>query len=234
VRKVQVLAQLQQIDSSLDRARERLAAVEALLEDRSALTDVEAEHQATQAELHRVSGEQHDLELELADLRAKLEAVDGKLYGGTVRNPKELQDLSNDATQYRGLISTREDRLLELFDTVEAVTQRASDAAARWQQAQARHSESQQSLRAEQAELRRRIGELDQQQAARRAESDPSSLRSYDGLRLTRGGLAVAEVAQRTCQGCRVSLPASLEQRAKTSDDLVICQSCGRILHAGL
>ena len=56
----------------------------------------------------------------------------------------------------------------------------------------------------------------------------------YDGLRRTRGGLAVAEVAQRTCQGCRISLPVNEEIRARTSPDLVFCQSCGRILHAGL
>jgi len=60
---------------------------------------------------------------------------------------------------------------------------------------------------------------------------DATSLRLYDRLRSTRGGQAVAEVKQRTCQGCRVTLTAAFEQRLRHGDALVTCQSCGRILY---
>jgi hypothetical protein len=67
-----------------------------------------------------------------------------------------------------------------------------------------------------------------------RSALDPTSLRLYDRLRTTRGGQAVVEVRQRTCQGCRVTLTAAYEQRLRHGEALVTCQSCGRILyHAG-
>ena len=40
-------------------------------------------------------------------------------------------------------------------------------------------------------------------------------------------------IVQRTCQGCRIALPSTEEQKARTSDNLVTCSSCGRILYAG-
>jgi predicted nucleic acid-binding Zn-ribbon protein len=64
-----------------------------------------------------------------------------------------------------------------------------------------------------------------------RSEIDAATLRLYDRLRTTRGGQAVAEVKQRTCQGCRVTLTAAYEQRLRHGDQLVTCQSCGRILY---
>jgi uncharacterized protein len=64
-----------------------------------------------------------------------------------------------------------------------------------------------------------------------RAEIDAATLRSYDRLRTRHEGQALAEVRQRTCQGCRVSLIAALEQRLRHGETLVTCQSCGRILY---
>jgi hypothetical protein len=48
VKKVLVLSQLQQIDTQLDSAQERLAHVDELLADRSSLEGAEAEHQAAE------------------------------------------------------------------------------------------------------------------------------------------------------------------------------------------
>ena len=42
---------------------------------------------------------------------------------------------------------------------------------------------------------------------------------------------AVARVLQHSCQGCRVTIPTSEEQRARLSSELVFCSSCGRILY---
>jgi len=78
----------------------------------------------------------------------------------------------------------------------------------------------------------RSVGVDETTQASVRPQVAPATLRTYDHLRRTRGGLAVAEVRQRTCQGCRISLTISEEQRARHGDTLVICQSCGRILYA--
>jgi predicted nucleic acid-binding Zn-ribbon protein len=141
--------------------------------------------------------------------------------------------MTDDARQYRNQISPREDRILELYDIVDAATATLAAANARLAEAQQAHAATQAELNTERAALTAQVGQQEQDREAVTSQTDPQSLRLYDGLRRTRGGLAVAEVAQRTCQGCRVSLPANLETRARTSEDLVLCQSCGRILHSG-
>jgi uncharacterized protein len=234
VRKVQVLVQLQRVDTALDHARERLSSVHAELADSSALAQVTAEHEVVKADLHRKATEQRDLELEVEDLRDKLATLEKKLYGGTVHNPKELSGMADEAKQYRNLISSREDRLIGIYDVVEAATTALAKVAARLKATRRSHAENMARLSAERNELQTAIAEHERQRAALMDESDAQSLRIYEGLRRTRNGLAVAEVAQRTCQGCRVSLPINEEIRARTSEELVLCQSCGRILHAGL
>lgn len=234
MKKVEVLCQLQGVDTTLDRARERLATVLRRLDDRSTLDEVTAQHAAAASELQNLTADQNDFELQVQDLRGKLTELEKKLYSGTVANPKELDAMTRDAQQYRQLISTREDRLIEIYDLVESATSRLAEATERLETATTTHSQERQALGVERNDLESTIAEQENQRQRLAGEADAQSVRIYEGLRRTRGGLAVAEVAQRTCQGCRVTLPASEETRARSSQDLVLCQSCGRILHAGL
>jgi predicted nucleic acid-binding Zn-ribbon protein len=149
-------------------------------------------------------------------------------------NPKELDAMTKDAQQFRRQISTREDRLLELFDVVEAASKALVDVEGRLERARVERAENEAAYGAERDQLERTIAQREQERAGLVAQADREALRVYEGLRRTRGGLAVAEVSQRTCQGCRVSLPVSEEMRARSSTELMFCQSCGRILHAGL
>jgi predicted nucleic acid-binding Zn-ribbon protein len=160
--------------------------------------------------------------------------VEKKLYSGTVMNPKELEAMTKDAQQFRRQISTREDRLLELFDEVESATKVLAEVDGQLQTTRAEQADNEARYGAERRQLEDTIAQREQERAALTAQTDREALRIYEGLRRTRGGLAVAEVSQRTCQGCRVSLPASEETRARSSTELMFCQSCGRILHAGL
>ena len=141
--------------------------------------------------------------------------------------------MTQDAQQFRRQISSREDRLLELYERVEQATATATATAERLRAAEAEQESSQTRLRETRQALQQQIGQAEQRRAQIQSEVDPASLRTYESLRRTRGGQAVARVTQRTCQGCRVSLPVSEEVRARSSPDLVFCQSCGRILYAG-
>jgi predicted nucleic acid-binding Zn-ribbon protein len=234
MRKADLLARLQRLDSALDRSRERLGAIELQLADRAGLLALEAEQAAARDALHRLQTEQRDLDLQVDGLRGTLAEVDRKLYGGTIRIPKELAALVDDGQQIRGQISRREDRLIALFDEIEAAESVLAELTAGLDQARAERADLERRCQAERQQLVAEVSGREREREALRGETDPASLRTYDSLRRSRGGLAVAEVAQQTCQGCRVSLPASMEQRARSSPELVICQSCGRILHAGL
>ena len=90
--------------------------------------------------------------------------------------------------------------------------------------------QAQPELTASEETLSRELEALGEERTAVAAEIDASSLATYDALRKSRGGQAVARVQRGMCQGCRLSLPVIEVQRAKTSTGLVKCNSCRRIL----
>ncbi len=233
MRKVEVLRDLQAVDTALDQARERLHRIAARWGRRDEVDAAAAARDAALAELHRRQADQRDLELEIEKLRAKIKTNNDKMYGGRVHNPRELSDLSHEVEQDQRLVSDREDRLLGVFDEVAAAeaaaraAQAAYDAAeAKWKQEQVQMAADRRAVEAEGAQLTARRQEL-------LPQVDAASLRLYESLRRSRGGLAVVPIVQRTCQGCRIALPSTEEQKARTSDNLVTCSSCGRILYAG-
>jgi predicted nucleic acid-binding Zn-ribbon protein len=234
VRKVELLRQLQQVDLSLDRGRERLDVVRTQLADRADLEDAAAEVEIRLREQRAIEAERVDLDLEVDDLRGKLQQLNDKLYSGRVKNPKELQDLAHEAEQLKRQISSREDRLLECYEREEAANAALAEAQARSQRAQTEWQGRQESLGGERSDLEAEVAELELERARLRESIDAAALRTYEGLRRTRGGMAVAEIRQRSCQGCRVTLPMNEEHRARTSQDLVLCPNCGRILFAGI
>ena len=59
---------------------------------------------------------------------------------------------------------------------------------------------------------------------------DLAALSLYRALRERRQATAVAVVERGLCQGCRISLPMSVVQKARAGAGLVQCVSCERIL----
>ncbi|MCC7104074.1 MAG: hypothetical protein IT307_02950 [Chloroflexi bacterium] len=234
MKKVEIAHELQQVETALDRARQRLLEIKAVVGDRSELDERFQSLRTTEKTLRDGQTAQRDLELETADLRGKLAEVEKKLYDGSVKNPKELESLSQDAAQVRRQISDREDRELSIMDQVEAAAAAHREATEAARIAEEQRKSRNTRLREEGAGLINDVERLQVERESWRGKLDAASLRTYDSLRRTRGGVAVSVVKQRTCQACRVSLPQNELQRARTSADLVMCQSCGRILFVDL
>ena len=233
MRKVEVLRDLQAVDTALDQARERMHRIAARWGRREEVNAAAAVRERTLAELHHRQGDQHDLELQIEQLRTKIKSNNDKMYGGRVNNPRELSDLSHEVEQDQRLVSDREDRLLAVFDDVAAAEAAATTAQATYDEAEARFKSDQLQMATDKRALDAEIARLTARRQELVALVDPASLRLYESLRRTKGGLAVVPITQRTCMGCRIALPSSEEQKARSSEDLVTCSSCGRILFAG-
>jgi predicted nucleic acid-binding Zn-ribbon protein len=226
-----LLRQLQAADSAIDAARTRLATVHATLTDRSEYEAARSEHTSRTEARRRAEAEQRDLELEAATLRQQSSDVEQRLYGGTVRNAHEVQDLNKHSGQLKHQIAAGEDRLLQALDATEQATRAHVEAEQRLRTVVAERRQTEASLLEERKGLVKTIEEQQAERDRLRGQIDAAALKNYDGLRRRLGGLAVAAVTQRTCQGCRVSLIAAVEQRLRQGNEVVHCQSCGRILY---
>jgi len=222
---------LQEIDSAIDATRANLVAIqeqlgetEKLIASRQAL----AECQEALKELH---AQQRDLEWQVDDLRSRLSPVEDKLYGGSVRNPKELSSLQEEAEILKAQLRRREDVLLNLMVQVEDSEAAVREAEASLAEVERGWQQEQQALLGRQARLEGELVELEERRGQQSGRIDARVLSLYEGLRQRRQGRAVAKVERGMCQGCRISLPMTTLQKARSGLDVVQCVSCERILY---
>lgn len=222
------LYQLQQIDDTIRAKKHRLAEVEAMLGESDEL--VKARFSLAQAEeaLHTLEKSQRLQELELDTVTGKLQAEENRLYGGRVRNPKELAGLQKEVRYLKQRHAELEDNLLETMMSREEATNRVAQRRATLEEVEANWNRDQAGLLAEREELQTAIAEAQSRRAELVDRIPAHALSTYDYLLRTKG-VAVAPVERGMCTGCRVSLSAVDRQRVQ-SDELVTCANCGRVL----
>ena len=67
-------------------------------------------------------------------------------------------------------------------------------------------------------------------QKAVREQCSSKILQIYDRVSKANKGIAVALAESDRCSECQLSIPTKILESLKTSDDLIYCNSCGRIL----
>jgi predicted nucleic acid-binding Zn-ribbon protein len=208
-----------------------MTTIEAAVRDRSEYALAQRRHQEAAAPVRKLEADQKDLDLHIGTARGLLGEVEGKLYGGSVTSARELGDLQRRGEDLRRQIGVGEERLLVVMSELEEARGAAADAESTLRRIVAERRTLEADLIAERKSLAGAVRTAQAERDQLRTQIDPATLRQYDRLRSTRGGLAVADVKQRTCLGCRVTLVAALEQRLRHGDALVNCQSCGRFLY---
>jgi hypothetical protein len=222
---------LQEIDLALDAGRAALTDITSRLGEAGELEEARAALHGRQEELRAAEKRFKEREFEADELRRKIEPLEARLYQGTVVNPKELADLQRDIDSLKRRRDELEDRALEAMEALEQVQQACSEAQRRATDLDGRYERDQAELRLRQAGVEHEISGLEAERAELAAAIDAALLRLYDQLSVTRQRRAVAKVEGGACQGCRISLPMSVLQRARNAAEPVQCSSCERILY---
>ncbi len=221
---------LQEIDLALDKGKARLAEIEEELGESEELLEARQRLEEKRGIVAGLRSQQADLESDVEDARLKVSEVEKKLYGGSVRNPKELEDLQADATSLQGQVRKREDALLAVLVEMEEADAQLKAAEADHSQIEASWQAGQRQLEAEKGEIEPEVARLEEERAKQSNGVDRAALGLYQALRERRAGQALATVERGMCQGCRITLPMSVLQKARSGLGLVQCVSCERIL----
>jgi len=224
------LWQLQETDSALDSRRselaeveERLAAPDALIADREHLEELKKQLRAARSA-------QKDIDLEAEDLRARIAPAEQRLYGGSIRNPKELSDLQADIDQLKRHLESVEERELEALATLESLDEECRSAEEALTTAEETAHEEQQELTTRRDVLSGEIDRLGAERQERSSGIDAGLLLTYDRIRAAHQGRGVARLERSLCSGCRITLPTNMANRARSGNTLVQCPNCERIL----
>jgi predicted nucleic acid-binding Zn-ribbon protein len=227
-----LLYRLQTIDLETDNGKRRLEEVEAGLGESEELRQARRALQTAEDELSRWRTTLRDLELEARSLTAKITSVEERLYSGRVTNPKELANLQNEVSYLKRRRGDLEDKQLEAMVEVEEHEAEVDSRKASLAQIEAEWTQTQKQLTEERSELEQRLAHLKKERVKEKGMIGAEDLVLYGELCSRKGGQAVALLEGEVCQVCRVTLPTSRVQQARSGDSLSFCSSCQRILYA--
>jgi hypothetical protein len=222
---------LQEMDIEMQAKQAALDDVEARLGESEELEETRREVEETRHRLREAQKKQREAEWTVEEVRVKIQPLEKKLYGGTVKNPKELVGFQQDVDSLKARQRELEDRDLEAMSAVEEVEKALAEAERRLLDMETGWQAEQESLRQQRDVLRQEIQELEQSRSGQEATIDAEMIRQYESLRALHQGRAVAKVERGICQGCRITLPMHVLQRARRGNHLVQCTSCERILY---
>ena len=225
------LFRLQQIDLQIDRLQARLHSIQEILDDDAELQQLNEEVRAVESRYQAVQQALGQAEEDVQGQHIKIEQTQSSLYGAKSHSPKELQDLQYDVASLKRYLVVLEDRQIEAMITSETAEADLHANQAKLSVRQANQAEKSKGLRLEQGTLKNDLERFFVERNAVAGAIPPTELALYDQLRQQRRGIAVAVIGDNSCGACGSNLSLAQIQSARSSGQMTLCPSCGRILY---
>lgn len=225
------LVQLQKTDTRLRQLKNNIETAETR---RAELQDEFEKHASSireiQSRLEGAKETKSGLEKEIAEARVGLERAARNLK--TAQDTKQYEAAMREIDSLNRQISNFETKILELMEVIDETSatleERADEVAnleSDWEKRQAEFEENLETDRAELEELSKARQDV--------FSGLPDRLAAiYDRLvSRSRDGIAVAEVIDGSCSACFMSLRKQVVVELKTTNEIITCESCTRILY---
>lgn len=215
---------LRTLKKAIESAEQRRAGIEQEFERHaSSIREIQAKRDAAQTE--RAS-----LEKQISENKTYLERANRNLKNS--QNQKEYETAMREADALQKQINTLETKALEKMTESEEVEKVLSE-----------RSEEINSLETNRGEA---LADFDAEVSKNRAEFEAESKKRHDVFvtlppqmasvynrlaQRSRDGIAVAEVVNGSCSACFMKLRPQMQVELKTSNRIITCESCTRILY---
>lgn len=227
-----LLYRIQRVDLKLRAQRQRAKEIDAELGSNEVVQQAEQAKQAVEQRLRPEEARVTDLNLELQTIAAQRKQFSAQLYGGSISNPKELQDIEHKIDALTRRQSELETALLETMMVVDDLKTQFDAAAAHLAEVEAAVASEHGALLEERQQIRTEIRKLKAQREKLVAEADAEALALYDEMWRSKQGRPVAVMEGDRCRHCGVSQTEVVAQRVRRGQEIVFCTNCGRILIA--
>ncbi|HLB48170.1 MAG TPA: hypothetical protein VJL59_14275, partial [Anaerolineales bacterium] len=151
---------LQKIDTELDQRQAQLAEINTRLASNPAVQMAQVELAAAENELAAARRTAKALDDENLSLTAKIKEAEDRLYGGKVKNPRELKDLQTEIESFRRKRGGLDEEQLNAMDVVEAAEKKEAAARAALAAVEAARAEEQRDLSKDKGALEALIAKL--------------------------------------------------------------------------
>lgn len=225
------LFRLQQIDTQMDLLRGRLQQIQKTLDDDTELRQFTELAEKANARCLSADHVLKQTEIDVQSQIIKIEQTQSSLYGGKSHSPKELQDLQNDLAALKRYLVVLEDRQIDAMQESETAEADRQLAHAKVSDALEVRADLDKGLRQEQHTIKIELERFVVEHDAVAGAIPAADLDLYIQLRQRRRGVAVAVIGDNSCGACGSTLSLAQIQSARSSDHMMFCPSCGRILY---
>jgi hypothetical protein len=226
---IELLASLQLLDQSLrtktlavEEGQGRVGALEEAVRAQNAAAE------AARAELAALTARQNDLESRLGANEAKMK--DRRMRLARIRNDKDLGVARRDVELLKEETGALETELIGILEQVES-------AGAKLRGFEEELGRLRGEMEKEASDLRETVerlsGEIERERGERGGlvkDLDDELRRKYEMIFSRRGGVAVVEIREGICQGCRMRVPPQLFNQIQRNEQVFLCPSCQRML----
>jgi predicted nucleic acid-binding Zn-ribbon protein len=222
------LYELQELDTDIEHTSQTLDLKTGQLGKRDALDIAQNLLANEQKHLEELKHSRRDTESQVDDLLSKITAAEKQLYGGTIKNPKELANLQHEISNFKSMNDPLENKTLEIIEQVEATERNVAVLTADYSKLEEEWHQQQKQLAADIELLNKTLADLREKRRRLADQIEAPAVSLYEKVRQAKKQ-AVAKVEQGICRTCRISLSVSALQKARSGQP-VLCGSCGRIL----
>lgn len=227
------LYQIQKIDTQLDQIEARRAEITSILEKDVRMRNAQKHLDEAHVQVHQLQHALREMEEITRAKRIKIEQSEAALYGGSVRSPKELQDLQTEVASLKKHLATLEDQQLEKLMQLEAAEAQQAEAQRAFDELNEQLISEYASLNGEKSQLERQRERLNAERTVISGQISAENLEVYQRLRQQKKGQAVVPIEDESCGVCGATLTPAECQAAKSPLKIIFCSACGRILYAG-
>ncbi|MFT5206933.1 MAG: putative nucleic acid-binding Zn-ribbon protein [Candidatus Omnitrophota bacterium] len=226
---IKILIKLQVIDTQiyqLDRENELIPNHKSALDEAFTSTKAGMDSASTKYKKMQVEAKEHENDI------ASRETLIAKLQNqqGLVKTNQEYSAIAHEIGNALADKSISEDQALKLLDEIDVQKKLVDEEKANL----AKEEDNYNKIIAESDSRVAAIAEERLKLSAERTQHlsgvEDELLERYNNIIQKRDGVAIVPVSGESCTGCSMNLPPQIINEVKLKEDLVVCESCSRIL----
>jgi predicted nucleic acid-binding Zn-ribbon protein len=172
-----------------------------------------------------------DKDLELQTLYENIKKHEKELFSSKASNPKFLTELENKIKEMKTLKDKSEEVVFEIMDEVDKLEKKFKEEIIELNKAQLELDRMEKEYKDLEENSKKILEEIDSRRKKIREEINSDYTKTFDKALMMGQGKAISKVEIDRCSVCGTNIPlASLQKLKKSTDSLITCENCGRIL----
>ncbi len=184
---------------------------------------------ASEDQLKALQLKQREKEGELQGKEEKIKKLQAQLY--QLKSNKEYSAMELEIKGLKADLSLLEEDILRLLDSLDQAKSKCLQEKELLAGEEKRFKQEVEAIQKEISDIHAALAGWEEKRKAFTLNLEPKLIAQYEKVLKSREGLALVPVRQNSCTGCHIELPPQAVNLVMMQEEIVVCESCSRILY---